>query len=80
MLWPSNMSLKLADGYDGQGIGDDDPCTACDDTGWSFQTERRCACGAVPTGTYETSPSDDRDPTDLWPHSPSVMRATGKEK
>jgi len=27
---------------------DDAPCTDCGDTGWTYQTERRCSCGAAP--------------------------------
>lgn len=29
------------------------PCTDCGDTGWAYQTEKRCTCGAPASGAYE---------------------------
>lgn len=36
------------------GEGDEEgPCTDCGDTGWKFQTERRCDCGAPASEAYD---------------------------
>lgn len=39
---------------------DDEPCTDCEDTGWTIQTERRCSCAA---GLALVAPPDDEPQT-----------------
>jgi len=48
-----SAGASVGPGYSAEPEPEETPCTSCNDTGWNFQTERHCTCGAAPSSAYE---------------------------